>query len=285
MTLENTFHATDLPPEIVVYYQELHEFITDQVNQLRLIPHEKAIDAARHIKTMSHNTSLINMGYVLVEAERVATCFKRVVELLAMSSQGNKLAITLQEALAAGEFGPEYWQKDLSSVEKDLEQWAKQEDIDADSLLQLAYWAFSPFWRIAAEQYTDELQSVITNERPHCPICGKNADFAVLNDRENGRRYLACVSCNIQWPYKRMGCIFCGNSNYDQLGYILIEDLQGYQIYHCEMCKSYLKTFDQRAAAARLDNNLMLENVKTLFLDLLAIEKGYLPALGMNAKE
>lgn len=278
--MQNTPGLPEPPAEMLVYYQSLHEFITKQVAQLRSTPFEKAAGASGRIKTLSHATSLLDMGYVPVDSEQVAENFKSIVALLLQSSPVNELALVLTKALAAGEFDKECWQEDLRKVEDRLMVWADAAKLDADSLLQLAHWAMSPFWRLAAEHYAGELKEIITNERTNCPICGKHADFAVLDDKEHGRRYLACLSCSWQWPFKRMGCSYCGNNDHSELGYILLDDLKGYMIYHCERCKSYLKTFDQRTAVGRLDDNPLLENVKTLFLDMIAIEKGYLPIHG-----
>ena len=278
--VQNTPRLPEPPAEMLAYYQSLHEFITDQVAQLRSAPFEKVAGASGRIQTLPHAASLLDMGYVPFDSEGVAKNFTRIVALLLQNSPANELALTLTKALANGDFGKEDWQEDLQGMENRLVTWADAAKLDVDSLLQLAHWAMSPFWRLAAEQYAAELKKNITNERANCPICGKHADFAVLDDKEHGRRYLACLSCSWQWPFKRMGCSYCGNNDHSELGYILLDDLKGYMIYHCERCKSYLKTFDQRAAVGRLDENPLLENVKTLFLDMIAIEKGYLPIHG-----
>jgi FdhE protein len=268
--------------EVVDYYQKLNKFIAVQLDKLRSTSFSKADGVGQRIRHLAQESTLIEMGLVPFDSDQAAENFKTIVGLLLASSPANELAIELHKNIAAGKFDGYSWRGNFSALENKFGQWAEATGIDADSLLQLIQWAMSPFWRLAAEHYTDDLKELVTNERATCPICGKHADFAVLDDKEHGRRYLVCLCCNWQWPFKRTGCGYCGNNDHNQLGYILLDDVKGYSIYCCEKCKSYLKTFDQRTAGAKLDDTPLLENVKTLFMDLLAIEKGYLPMHGQE---
>ena len=273
---------TELQPlaphsEMVEYYRQVDTFLNAEVSRLRDLTFTKTADALQAIRFLTRDSSLTSLAYVDVDTERLKANFLTIIELLRASSPENPLALSLHRPSVADAFAAMPWSAPLRQLESSLEQWAEREGFDGESLLQLLHWAMSPFWRLAAERYAEELRQLVTNEKSTCPVCGNYPDFAILDDNEHGRRYLHCLCCNWQWPFKRMGCGYCGNEEYSQLGYIVFEEVKGYKIYHCEQCKSYLKTFDQRAATARLDRNPMLEHVKLLFLDLLAIEKGYLP--------
>jgi FdhE protein len=68
-------------------------------------------------------------------------------------------------------------------------------------------------------------------------------------------------------------CPFCGNDDYRTLGTLTVEGEQRFRISVCERCKAYLKVgnaFDP--APAEL---LALDDVASLHLDLVAIERGY----------
>lgn len=264
------------PSEMIEYYRQVDIFLNAEVSRRRDQPFIKPADAEQKIRFLTQNSSLTSLAYVDVDTERLIANFEAIVDLLQTIAPENPLGRALRQT-AADALAVLPWSAPFSQLENSLQQWAERKGLDGESLLQMLHWAMSPFRRLAAERYADELRQLVTNEKSTCPVCGSYPDFALLDDNEHGRRYLYCLCCNWQWPFKRMGCGFCGNEDPGQLGYVVIEEFKGCKIYHCEQCKSYLKTFDQRAAAARLDPNPMLEHVKSLFMDLLAIEKGYLP--------
>jgi formate dehydrogenase accessory protein FdhE len=261
--------------EMIEYYRQVDNFVREQVDSMRTLPLSKAAGAEQVIRFLPRKESLDSLGYVPVDAGRLVNNFRKIVDLLAVTSKDNPLALALQRHEAALAAMP--WTAPVSELENSLSRWAEREELDVASLQQMLQWALSPFRRLAAAHYADELRQQSTNEKFICPICGSSPDCALLDDKEFGRRYLHCLCCDWQWPYKRMGCGYCGNEDHSQLGYLMVEEHKGYKIYCCEQCKSYLKTFDQREVDGPLDQNLLLKHLQTLFLDLLAIEKGYLP--------
>jgi len=263
--------------EMIEYYRQVDDLISTEVNQMRDWPFIKSADAEQSIRFLSDPGSLTSLAYVGVAPDRLAANFRAIVDLLRACSPENPLARALHRQPVANDLAALPWSEPISNLENSLLEWAEQREIDGESLLQMLQWAMSPFWRLAAERYADELRQLVTNEKSTCPVCGNYPDFAILDDNEHGRRYLYCLCCNWKWPFKRMGCGYCGNDDSDRLGYVVPEEFKGYKIYCCEQCKSYLKTIDHREAMARLDLHPLLEHVKSLFLDLLAIEKGYLP--------
>ncbi len=275
MPIENQQFAP--PADMVEYYRQVDTFIDAEVDQLRDLPFLKPAGTEPAIRFLSGDHSLSSLGLADVDSQHLAVNFRAMLDLLLTSAPDNPLAQALQRPSVAEHLAALPWSAPMATLERALSQWAGQEGLDEASLAQVLQWAASPFRRLAAERYADELRQLVTNEKATCPICGGYPDMAILDDNEHGRRYLYCLGCNWQWPFKRMGCGFCGNEDYGRLGYIVIEDLKGYKIYACEQCKSYLKTVDQRAGAPRLDRNPMLEHVKSLFLDLMAVDRGYLP--------
>jgi len=263
------------PAEMVAYYNKLNEYISNQTNNLKLIAINKLEGVSQFIKSMDIDTSLLEEGYVAVDSEQVAKNFKKLVEFLSASSSDNELVNHLEKLIKDNVLEEKFWNYPIEKIEEKLVKLAEENNIDAYSLLQLAYWSMSPYWRLAVSQHKDILSDLGTNERGTCLICGKHANFALLDDSEHGRRYLVCLHCDFKWPYKRIGCSYCGNEEFEKLGYIIVDNVEGYKIYHCEKCKSYLKTFDQRADVPRLSNSMIIENIETLFLDILAVEKGY----------
>ncbi|MFH7320428.1 formate dehydrogenase accessory protein FdhE [Desulfurivibrio sp. D14AmB] len=268
----------ETPPALLSYYQQLDELVSRRLQDLQALPfpgNPAAGEAILRLRPAS--PSLEEQGFVPHEPEDLAANFLIISQVLAANAPTDPLALALKAALARGEFAPEFWRESMADLEERLLQWAETHQLDGDALVQLAHWAATPRRRWAVQHYRGALQGLVTNERSRCPICGREADFALLNDREHGRRYLLCIHCDLSWPFKRMGCSFCDNRDFDLLSYLIPEHSPGYKIYCCDKCRGYLKTFDQREDVPRLADRHLLEYANTLFLDLLAVNQGYLP--------
>jgi len=132
-----------------------------------------------------------------------------------------------------------------------------------------------PFLRIYASTYqealaNDEFQS--WNLPTICPICGSKSHFSRLRTND-GRRFMFCDRCFSEWEARYLQCIYCGNNEPGSIKYMSIENDEAYQIYTCEKCKGYLKTYDERQSGKPTD--LYIANIETIYLDMLAQEKGY----------
>jgi FdhE protein len=105
-----------------------------------------------------------------------------------------------------------------------------------------------------------------------CPLCGSSPQMAQLRDEE-GKRYLQCSFCGCQWRWERITCPYCSNKTFDSLHYLCSDEEEAYRVDLCDQCKGYIKTIDSR----KLDYEpfLDLEDIVTIHLDILALEKGY----------
>lgn len=264
--------------ELLAYCRRLEELVAARRQALPALPADtRNGEVAEAVRRLGKGDSLEEMGQVAHGDADLAGAFAAVCRLFAEYFPTDPLSQALLPALAAGEFGELFRRHAWAEVESGLRAWAAARDGDEELLLQLAHWAAAPARRRAATHYRRELAEMTTNERGRCPVCGRSADFAELSDQEHGRRYLVCLPCDLRWPFKRLGCPFCDNQDYEQLGYLLVEECKAYKIYHCDQCKGYLKTYDQREEAPRLAEGRLLENANTYFLDLLAVRQGYLP--------
>jgi FdhE protein len=118
-----------------------------------------------------------------------------------------------------------------------------------------------------------------------CPVCGNHPAMEKLR-REDGKKVLWCNFCGTEWHYQRVKCPFCGADDHNSLRYFFVEedatsDKRAYRVDVCDECKSYIKTLDERklpepdgpSGSERPD--LYLQNLSTLFLDVLAQKDGY----------
>lgn len=130
--------------------------------------------------------------------------------------------------------------------------------------------ALRPYLEWAAEQAMPHVDQERWG-RGYCPVCGGAPDLATL-DKEVGARHLVCSRCNSQWPYRRVGCPFCGTTDHTSLSYYPTDD-GVYRLYVCQECRRYLKTIDLR----RTERVVLLpvERVSTGAMDAAAQQEGY----------
>jgi FdhE protein len=153
-----------------------------------------------------------------------------------------------------------------------VKETAARLDLDArllELLVNNTLKAFLHAWRSSLQPYAD----VDTWQRSYCPFCGNPPALAEIQGVERSR-YLRCLQCGSRWPYPNMVCAFCGNGDYHSLGIIQLEiESHKYYAHTCDCCRRYIKTvatFEAIPAAL-----LPAENLATLHLDALAIERGY----------
>jgi len=85
-----------------------------------------------------------------------------------------------------------------------------------------------------------------------CPVCGSSPILSYLA-KEDGRRMLVCGSCLSEWRYKRLGCVYCDETDPEKSQALTTESFPGWSIYACLNCKGFLKTIDLRQIALRPD--------------------------------
>ncbi|HCF49484.1 MAG TPA: hypothetical protein DER60_04335 [Syntrophomonas sp.] len=156
-----------------------------------------------------------------------------------------------------------------------LEQLAHSLKISPELFIFALDHAIRPFLRVYAAHYqADILEHTYQNwDLPTiCPICGSRSHFSRLR-AEDGRRFMFCDRCFIEWETRYLECVHCGNDEPGKINYISVENDTSNQLYTCEKCRGYLKTYDERPSG--LPTDLFLANIQTIYLDLLAEEKGY----------
>jgi FdhE protein len=146
-----------------------------------------------------------------------------------------------------------------------LEEICQGREVPVKLLLFVGQKAFSPFYQQAAAPYTSLFFQGVW-QRSVCPGCGQEPALALLPP-DSRQRHLYCSICDVQWPFARRGCIFCGAEAEAQFSYVFVEDDPARRADLCRVCRRYLKTID----AVRLTNPLFLplEEFVTVDLDTL----------------
>jgi len=172
--------------------------------------------------------------------------------------------VDFKEMVLDAFFGP-YTEEDQEEAEGDESQ-------DAFDLIGMF---LEECLRPALERVVQKYGEAVTRygwSEGYCPICGKEPKIGEIKDEE-GKRYLFCNQCGIEWPYKRIKCPFCGNEEQQTLAYFTVEDDERYRVDVCNECRRYIKIIDFRHTKEEAD--LDVEDITTIHLDILASEEGY----------
>jgi FdhE protein len=154
--------------------------------------------------------------------------------------------------------------------EERIEQMADELGLDKKVFLFLIQSSTKPSIEAGMEQLRSEIDPE-TWLKGYCPMCGSLPSLSLLTD-EVGKRYLLCSYCGYQWRMDRIFCPFCDNKDQETLHYLFAEGEEAYRIDLCEECHQYIKTIDYRKLE---EPDVVLEDLATLHLDILATQKGY----------
>ena len=134
---------------------------------------------------------------------------------------------------------------------------------------QVLVLALRPFLARCAEALTPQVDLASWNHG-HCPICGWEADFAVITP--SAERRLFCGRCVAQWSFAPLTCPFCANDDRALITSFATRDGR-YRVYACDVCRRYLKAYDARHAQRPV--MVAVDTIATLPLDAAAMQRGY----------
>lgn len=154
-------------------------------------------------------------------------------------------------------------------------QLSDSSDIPVELLIFTVDHALRPLIRMWAAPYQGTIAEAgfnVWDIATQCPFCGAKSHFCRIRAAD-GRRYMFCDRCFTEWETRNVYCVHCGADNPHSIQYFSVEDDMAYQVYTCDECKGYIKTFDERQKGNKTD--LFIANIETVYLDMLAQEKGY----------
>jgi FdhE protein len=112
-------------------------------------------------------------------------------------------------------------------------------------------------------------------QQGYCPACGSFPKLGEFRGLEQ-IRWLRCGLCAAQWELSRLRCLYCGNRDHHHLGYLYVEGEQGKcRAATCDQCGHYLKMVSTLTPLSA--PGLLVTDLATLHLDLLAADRGFSP--------
>lgn len=224
----------------------------------------------------------IKNGFPVLRKDKIEIDFealeKYFLELLGLfKEKEGDLAEELKSAIQRREINLKELVRDVlvKGVDTKGEKDFKEEESWSDNktVRLLVYEALRP----VMEFYSRSLKDRVKDEqwgRGFCPVCGEKPRMAELRGEE-GKRIFMCSLCSHEWSFMRIKCPFCENDNQEELGYLSVEGEANYRINICKKCKGYIKTIDTRDFGDDADISLVLEDIATLHLDILAKKEGF----------
>jgi FdhE protein len=161
------------------------------------------------------------------------------------------------------------WYNASSGVEAGADARTREVPDAPAGLDQVLVLAMRPFLARCAEALTPQVDLASWNPGP-CPICGWEADFAVITPGADRR--LFCGRCVAQWSFAPLTCPFCANDDRALITSFATRDGR-YRVYACDVCRRYLKAYDARNAQRQV--MVAVDTIATLPLDAAAMQRGY----------
>lgn len=154
-----------------------------------------------------------------------------------------------------------------------FESLSQSLEVEMETLYYVGLQIGKPLFELFAENVEGKIDRGVWKEGL-CPVCGQEPAIARL-EREEGRRLLHCWLCGTEWAFPRLQCPFCLNDDQKTLRFFFFEEDSPYRVDVCEVCKRYLKAIDERKLGEEQKVHLEVEQIGTIFLDIMASNEGY----------
>jgi len=271
--LVNHKPSVQLPEGYLEFYQALESWQNEEAIRLSKTYEPPRYDIMKHLqKSKKPLLEEVDNG---IEAESLKDVYRRLLVFLqeARPAISGDLSVLAQhtEDIDFNKVIHGFCKSDYAY----LESLAGERGLNTGLLLFACDHALRPFFRIFARGYQEKLKEFdFYWEIPSvCPICGAKSHICHLSSDE-GQRIMFCDRCFSEWKVRYLLCVYCGHDRPGEINIIKLDDDPAYQIYVCEKCKGYLKTYDRRENEGR-PVDLYITNIETIYLDMLAQEKGY----------
>ena len=218
---------------------------------------------------------LLDKKELCLDIPSATKLFKRLRGLLGRSEKTSGDAKRINEALRNKDLNLAELFKHVATENNEyISALSERLKVKDDLLSFLAGNSIRPVFEV----YASQLKGYVDQEmwwRGYCPICGSMPFISEF--REEGERFLACSLCGFEWRFMRVKCPFCENGDHKMLRYFYTQsEGTANRVDVCEKCKKYIKTLDTREMVG--DVIPIIEDMGTLYLDVLAQEEGYLRA-------
>jgi FdhE protein len=211
------------------------------------------------------------VAFEVVRFRRLWCCVCQALEKQVQAEAAKQLAA----AVRSGRLDPRELVRSVLARRPDAVH-ARAEELGLDPALTASVLRLTLFPLLSnVESAVRPLREGVAWRCGYCPTCGAWPLLGEFRGLEQ-TRFLRCGLCSAGWEFPRLMCPFCGNHDYESLGYLHAEGEEAkYRAATCDACRGYLK---MTATLAALSGPMLLvTDLATTHLDLAAAERGYAP--------
>jgi FdhE protein len=152
-----------------------------------------------------------------------------------------------------------------------IDEIAQVNGLDPKALAPVAELATLPLLRACGRLLAGQVSPGWA--RGYCPICGSWPSLSERRGLDRTRR-LRCGRCAGDWEIEWLYCLYCGEREHGRLGSLIDEAREdGPKVDTCATCGCYVKSLATLQAISPLE--LLLQDLETVELDLVALERGF----------
>jgi FdhE protein len=221
---------------------------------------------------------LLDLGRLKMQPKLLREFFDDLLSLLAANEFFTREEVNKLVA-GKGKIDPaEFIQPVIDRNLPGFKAWSERLGIEAD----LVSFVGLNLSQAVAELHAEKVRHKVDQEnwiKGDCPVCGSHPSIERLM-RDDGKRMLRCGLCGTEWYFKRIMCPFCSNEDHNTLRYFVVEEetpteKSAFRVDVCDKCKVYIKTLDERKLPESAKPDLFMENLNTVYLDILAQKDGF----------
>jgi FdhE protein len=266
--LDRVSHESPEYAELLLLFRAIYSFVDGNEGETGISFESQGDHNAARV---SGGFPLLNRESMLVDDRQAERFLAEVIGvLLRVGREGGDGLASLLQAIAGGSLDlPLLFGACLNRERKALEDAAAAVGVPSP----LLEFVLETALRTALGSFAETLDPAAFAgwQEGYCPVCGSRAGMAELAGDE-GRRLLCCSACSFSWPFPRIKCPYCGNTEPSSLSYF--EAGEGpTRVDVCRKCSRYLKTRDSRKGHG--DVPLEAEDLATIHLDLTAAREGF----------
>ncbi len=212
---------------------------------------------------------LLSGRVLVVDARRLGRFVHELVETA--SAAGLVGAGTLSGYRPSADVAVQLLAAILRHDREGLAGLAASAGVDPGALETVARLAAVPLLHSCGRLLRDQVPRSWSNG--YCPICGSWPLLAELRSLERTRQ-LRCGRCGGDWRVPWLCCAYCGETNHERLGTLVLEgEPEMWSVETCSQCSGYLKAITTLQAIHPFE--LLLRDVETVELDVAALDRGF----------
>lgn len=279
--LQNLARLAEAQPELADLAR-LHATLVRTAFAAPVQPPALELDATHAATKLAAGVPLLRGAPLALDGAGLRARYLRLCGALLAQPAGDDAATARRTALEGLRAAVQRGQLDIGAlageiIHGDPRAIATQADhhgLDAGLAATLLRWTLLPLLEALA-LHLAPLRERSLWEHGYCPTCGAWPLLAEQRGIEQ-MRILRCGLCGSGWSCSRVQCPFCATRLPADLQYFYAAEQEATQrVATCERCHRYIKVIATLTAVPT--PQLCVLDLQTLHLDLLAMERAYLP--------